>query len=107
MARQDDYIRVTARIPPRLYEMLKLQAINAERSLNGQLVAILETASVLNISAQPVIKEGQGEYGGEIDIQARYLQLPPLLRQQVLSFILMQEALASACPELGGDAQDK
>ena len=103
MAHQDDYIRVTARIPPHLHDMLKRQAANAERSLNGQLVAMLETAGILNLPAQPVIKDGQGEYDAETNIQVRYQQLPPLLRQQVLNFIIMQESLAAACPELGED----
>jgi len=44
MAKQDDYIRITARIPPEVHDALVELANRTERSLNGELVERLKTA---------------------------------------------------------------
>ncbi|HLP97500.1 MAG TPA: Arc family DNA-binding protein [Sideroxyarcus sp.] len=44
MAKQDEYIRITTRIPPELRDALVELAKRAERSLNGELVARLQIA---------------------------------------------------------------
>lgn len=47
MAKQDDYIRITTRIPPELHSALVELAKKTERSLNGELVARLQIAIAL------------------------------------------------------------
>lgn len=44
MAKQDDYIRITARLPPEVHDALVEMANRTERSLNGELVARLQAA---------------------------------------------------------------
>ena len=47
MAKQDDYIRITTRIPPEVHDALVELANRTERSLNGELVARLQVAIAL------------------------------------------------------------
>ena len=47
MAKQDDYIRITTRIPPEIHSALVELAKRTERSLNGELVARLQIAIAL------------------------------------------------------------
>ncbi len=44
MAKQDEYIRITTRIPPELRDALVELAKRTERSLNGELIARLQIA---------------------------------------------------------------
>jgi hypothetical protein len=44
MAKQDEYIRITARLPPELHDALVRLSKKTERSLNGELVARLQIA---------------------------------------------------------------
>lgn len=47
MAKQDEYIRITTRIPPDVHNALVKLAKKTERSLNGELVARLQIAIAL------------------------------------------------------------
>lgn len=65
MAKQDDYIRITARLPPEVHDALVEMANRTERSLNGELVARLQAA--LNMAeagerAQFVAKQTTAHY---------------------------------------------
>lgn len=44
MAKQDEYLRITARLPPEVHGALVELAKRTERSLNGELVARLQSA---------------------------------------------------------------
>lgn len=64
MAKQDDYVRITTRIPPDLHTALVKLAQKTERSLNGELVARLQVAVALAEEElnQPIIEQTNARY---------------------------------------------
>lgn len=62
MAKQDDYIRITARIPPEVHDALVELANRTERSLNGELVERLKIAiDLAKVEPRPLVKKARQE----------------------------------------------
>jgi hypothetical protein len=93
MAKQDEYIRITTRIPPELRDALVKLANRTERSLNGELVARLQFAvAIAEAEARPELKveQIQGNYSvtASVDALIDIIKSMPEEKQKALLKIL-------------------
>lgn len=96
MAKQDDYIRITARIPPEVHDALVELAKKSERSLNGELVARLQIAIAMAEEELPqpqtAVRQNEEKYNIEDPVEAliELIKAMPKNKQYALLELLKQ-----------------
>lgn len=107
MANQDDYVRLTARLPPEIHEEITKLADRHARSLNGEIIALLQSAisaegveglapgpaanDALLAAQQEIVKYVSGAAADvqreHLQLLQEYLRLKPGQRQALLAFL--------------------